>query len=126
MQPTKNAAMVSIGKKFTVLAALLLAGGVISPLANSDGFDQNTALKLTQEGAILPLSDIVERLHHQHRLRGFKLLEATLHAGTPHPVYLLELMDDDHNIDDMCVDALTVQAIALRRCHVANNRPESD
>lgn len=99
---------------------------LISPLAHSEEFDQNTALKLTQAGAILPLSGVVEKLHHQQRLQSLKLLEATLHAGTPHPVYLLEFMDDDRYVEDMCVDALTTQSLRLGACHAMKDRPESD
>ncbi|WP_027704624.1 hypothetical protein [Zymobacter palmae] len=109
-----------------MLLAVGLAGMLTSPLAHSEEFDQNTALELTQAGAILPLSGIVERLHQQHRLHGLKLLEATLHAGRPHPAYLLELMDDGHYVEDICVDALTAQARSLEACHTAKDRPESD
>ena len=110
---TKQAARVTV-----------LAGALFTLLAHSEEFDQNTALELTQAGAILPLSGIVEKLNAQHRLHGLKLLEATLHAGTPHPVYLLELMDDDHYVEDLCIDALTVQPLDLNACHMAKDRPE--
>lgn len=118
--------MLRLGKLVAMPAMLILTGNLLPILVNSEELDQNTAMHLTQTGEILPLSSIVEHLHTQHRLHGLKLLEATLHAGSPHPVYLLELMDDDHNVEDSCVDALTVQEVALTACHMANDRPESD
>lgn len=123
MQRT-NIITLSMGKH-TVLIAVVVSLWA-SLLAHSKEFDQNTALKLTQAGKILSLSDVVDHLHQQERLRDLKLLEATLQTGKSHPVYLLELMDDDHNVEDMCVDALTVTPLRLDACHVAKDRPEFD
>ena len=109
--------------------AALIAAAVglwASLLAHSKEFDQNTALKLTQAGKILSLSDVVDHLHQQERLYDLKLLEATLQTGKSHPVYLLELMDDNHNVEDLCVDALTVTFLRLDACHVAKDRAEFD
>lgn len=101
--------------------------GLLSPVpAHGQEFDQNTALELTRTGTILPLSAVVERLHLQHDMQSLKLLEATLHTSAPHPVYLLELLDTDHHVQDLCVDATTTAILPLATCHVADNPPDAD
>ena len=109
------------------VAAPVIASLLTLALAHDQEYDQNTALALTHTGVIIPLSDAVTRLHERPELRPFKLLEATLlHTVTPHPVYLLEFVDDDQFIKDLCIDASTAMILPFDICYVADNHPDAD
>ncbi len=83
---------------------LLVAGAVMAcTVCTARDLDQDEALRLRQQGVILPLEQFIEQA--LGRYPGSKLLEAELEEKHDVLVYEVELLTSDHVVRELKFDA---------------------
>ncbi|MBD1554042.1 PepSY domain-containing protein [Pseudomonas typographi] len=87
--------------------ALLLA--LLSSCAGAHDLDQNQALKLRQQGAILPLEQLLAQA--LARYPGARLLEAELERDDGRYIYEVELLTSQGVVRELELDAATGQLL---------------
>lgn len=90
----------------TTLAALILVAGIAAPVLSED--DQDTAKKLKESGAILPLEAIVQKAQREYPGR---ILEVKLEDQRNRLIYELELLDESGVVWELSYDAKTGELI---------------
>jgi uncharacterized membrane protein YkoI len=92
----------------TVLALVLAVSAV--PLAGMAGESHDTARKLREAGAILPLEDILSRAR---AVRAGEVLETELERKKGHYIYEVEILDGQGRVWELKLDAKTGDLVEL-------------
>ncbi|RAU40732.1 MULTISPECIES: PepSY domain-containing protein [unclassified Pseudomonas] len=82
---------------------LAVAAALLCTVSAARDLDQDEALKLRQQGVILPLEQFIEQA--LGRYPGSKLLEAELEEKHDVLVYEIELLTHDHVVRELKFDA---------------------
>ncbi|WP_416769752.1 PepSY domain-containing protein [Pseudomonas sp. RHF3.3-3] len=88
---------------FNLRACSLLMLATLCSLAAARDLDQDEALRLRQQGVILPLESLLQRAMGHHP--GSKLLEAELETKHGHYVYEVELLTQAGVVRELKLDA---------------------
>ena len=97
-----SAPEVSLASRRRILGGALVLAAALAPLWISADDDHGRALRLREAGAILPLSDLLERLRPQ--ISG-QLLEIELEKRGGGYVYEAEVLDDSGRVREFEFDA---------------------
>jgi uncharacterized membrane protein YkoI len=92
----------------TVLALVLAVSAV--PLAGMAGESHDTARKLREAGAILPLEDILSRAR---AVRAGEILETELERKKGHYIYEVEILDGQGRVWELKLDAKSGDLVEL-------------
>ncbi|MFV2061285.1 MAG: PepSY domain-containing protein [Gammaproteobacteria bacterium] len=94
---------------FIISAFIIMLSNIVSA---DDDSDQNEALRLRQQGIILPLETIISKVKLRH---SGKILEAELEEKHGRYIYEIEILSDDGIVWEMKYDAKTATLLSTEK-----------